>query len=232
MACFCCWASSRYSPLPDYDDDGKSDGVYKPAGSDRVVVTLLQAKKTPPANSTSSNDAVSNETNPLVDNARVLKHVSSFACAEGYIFVAGVSRKWRAAWNERFPRTTNRSDAARSVSRLAWSKDCGLPWDEKTAGYAAVFGGLEAIKYVRSQGCPWNEATCSMTAATGQLAVLRQDITVTVQDVAGYMEIFAHVRLLGFYSPGCCADCSLTKDVSTCCRKLNLWPFSVLPDSK
>lgn len=174
MACLCCWAPSRYTTLPDYDtEDGKPDGVYKLASNGHhTAKPVLVTKSTPIAFPVSSR-AVVDSTNPLVSNALVIKCVSSFASAEGFMFVAGVSRHWRAAWNDEGRRTTSRCNAARSVSRLTWSKDCGLPWDEKTAGYAAALGGLEELKYVRSEGCPWNELTCNMAAAAGRLEVLR-----------------------------------------------------------
>ncbi|CAM9349360.1 unnamed protein product, partial [Sphacelaria rigidula] len=191
LSCLCCWGASGYTDVPK----DAPDGIYKPPGNKKNSSnrkTLDSSTKTAVATPLpSSNDACwdSDTGNPLVDNTRVLRLVWSFSSAEAFLFIAGVSRHWRHAWggtnngsfhedngsNSGRPRATVTSlySAVQSTSCLAWSKDSGLPWNEKTAAYAAALGGLEQIKYARSQGCPWDEMTCSMVASTGQLELLR-----------------------------------------------------------
>ena len=52
-----------------------------------------------------------------------------------------------------------------SISRLAWAKERGCPWEESTNGRGfwkttfgciAVGGNVEVAEWARQNGCPWN----------------------------------------------------------------------------
>ena len=63
-------------------------------------------------------------------------------------------------------------DFVGSVERLAWAKENGCPWDERTSAAVAKGGHLEALRWAREHDCPWNEWTCLNAAMHGHLAVL------------------------------------------------------------
>ena len=46
-----------------------------------------------------------------------------------------------------------------SVSRLAWAKERGCPWNEKTCVAAALGGHLEVLQWARANSAPWGEWT-------------------------------------------------------------------------
>ena len=48
-----------------------------------------------------------------------------------------------------------------SVSRLAWAKERGCPWDARICREAAEGGHLEVLQWARANGCPWSEGTWS-----------------------------------------------------------------------
>ena len=51
-----------------------------------------------------------------------------------------------------------------SVSRLAWAKERGCPWDARTCAHAAWKGHLEVLQWARANGPPWDEWTCAYAA--------------------------------------------------------------------
>ena len=61
----------------------------------------------------------------------------------------------------------------RSVALLAWAKDHGCPWTEKTLSLTAEGGRLEVMRWAREHACPWDESTCAIAAAFGRLDVLK-----------------------------------------------------------
>lgn len=74
--------------------------------------------------------------NPLADHADVLQLTLDLASREGFLFVAGVSKRWREAWGAR-PTKTSMNSAVQSASKLAWARDCGCRWDALTCARAA-----------------------------------------------------------------------------------------------
>ena len=61
----------------------------------------------------------------------------------------------------------------KSVSLLAWARENGCPWDERTCAAAAATGNLEVLQWARANGCPWDSWTCSLAALGGRLEVLQ-----------------------------------------------------------
>ena len=61
----------------------------------------------------------------------------------------------------------------KSVSLLAWARENGCPWDERTCAAAAAAGNLEVLKWAREHGCPWDERTCAAAATGGHREVLQ-----------------------------------------------------------
>ena len=60
-----------------------------------------------------------------------------------------------------------------SVSRLAWAKERGCPWDENTCAKAAEGGHLEVLQWARANGAPWDKLTCARAAEGGHLEMLQ-----------------------------------------------------------
>ena len=60
-----------------------------------------------------------------------------------------------------------------SIGRLAWAKERGCPWDEKTFMCIARGGNVEVAKWARERGCPWDEWTCPIAANGGHLEMLQ-----------------------------------------------------------
>jgi hypothetical protein len=60
-----------------------------------------------------------------------------------------------------------------SAELLAWGKDSGCPWNERTCALAAGGGHLAALQWAREQDYPWTEAVCSAAAEGGHLEVLQ-----------------------------------------------------------
>ena len=60
-----------------------------------------------------------------------------------------------------------------SVSRLAWAKERGCPWDARICREAAEGGHLEVLQWARANGAPWDKWTCRTAAEGGHLEVLR-----------------------------------------------------------
>ena len=60
-----------------------------------------------------------------------------------------------------------------SVSRLAWAKERGCPWDARTCAHAAWKGHLEVLHWARANGAPWDAMTCRYAALCGHLEVLQ-----------------------------------------------------------
>ena len=50
-----------------------------------------------------------------------------------------------------------------SVSRLAWAKERGCPWDARICRYAAKGGHLEVLQWARANGAPWDKWTRSVS---------------------------------------------------------------------
>ena len=119
----------------------------------------------------SSSRSGSMERNPLRDHSDVLRNLIPFNTEEGYLFIAGVSKHWKAAWGDR-PKKTHLKIAVQSVSCLSWSKDSGCRWDVTICERAAFRGSLEAVRYARSHSCPWDVGTCINAAQGGHLEVL------------------------------------------------------------
>ena len=96
-----------------------------------------------------------------------------FARKEGYLFFAGVSSHWKAAWGVDTPKHTSLSAAVHSAARLTCARHGGCPWDEMICMLAASGGHLEALQYARAQGCPWDEKVSAAAAVGGKLDVLQ-----------------------------------------------------------
>jgi len=60
-----------------------------------------------------------------------------------------------------------------SVERLAWAKDNGCPWVERTCALIAGEGCLEVLQWARERGCPWDGQTCANAALGGHMDVLQ-----------------------------------------------------------
>lgn len=111
--------------------------------------------------------------NPLVDNADVLRHLAPFIRADGFLFIGGVSKRWREAWGANSPQETNLSTVVESPSRLSWARQSGCCWDEIVCAQAAEMGKLETLQYARAEGCAWGESTCIRAARAGHLPILQ-----------------------------------------------------------
>lgn len=132
--------------------------------------------------------------NPLVSNCDVLRHIKLFSSKKlDFLFFAGVSRQWRVAWddapgndggngddgaeeqgrNASSSKQTAVGAAVQSVSRLAWAKDCGCPWDTITSMRAASGGFLAVLQWARDHDCPVDEGACAAAAVDGHLEVLQ-----------------------------------------------------------
>jgi len=99
------------------------------------------------------------------------------------------SRDWCAWWSRRFNMTETRDKCMNRVIMVAaaegyldvlktyWSdlpKDkIPLLMDKLTCMWAASFGHLETLQWLRSQGCAWNSYTCSAAAERGHLKCLQ-----------------------------------------------------------
>jgi hypothetical protein len=64
-------------------------------------------------------------------------------------------------------------DFCTSVERLAWAKNNGCPWVERTCAIAAQGGRLDMLHWARKNDCPWDARTCAYAAAVGHLEVLK-----------------------------------------------------------
>ena len=124
-------------------------------------------------------------------DARVVfdAHVLSRLDGGDLAMLALVSRSMRAVVFDRFVFNTPLGDlkgvaAVRrelgrmpnfvgSVSRLAWAKERGCPWNAKTFMCIAEDGNLEVAKWAKERGCPWDEWTCTQAAKGGHLEVLQ-----------------------------------------------------------
>ena len=93
-----------------------------------------------------------------------------------------------------------------SVSRLAWAKERGCPWDENTCAKAAEGGHLEVLQWARANGCPWNKDPCAYAAAGGHLEVLQwarangcpwDEWTCTNAAEGGHLEVLQWARANG-----------------------------------
>ena len=71
------------------------------------------------------------------------------------------------------PKPIPLSSVTTSVPLLAWARDRGCPWDERTCAYAAKGGHLVVLEWARASGCPWDERTCAYAAEGGHLEVLK-----------------------------------------------------------
>ena len=76
-----------------------------------------------------------------------------------------------------------------SISRLAWAKERGCPWYEKTFTCIARGGNVDVAKWAKERGCPWVEVAdahvvldtaegdhlevCASAAAGGHLEMLQ-----------------------------------------------------------
>lgn len=147
------------------------------------------------AGATVDSDAgLSQQRNPLAHNRDVLRHIKLFASRNSdFLFFAGVSRQWKAAWedapsnggpngdddadgngqNAPSTKQTTVGAALQSVSRLAWAKDCGCPWNKMTSMQAASGGNIIVLQWARDRGCPVDENVCAAAAVAGHLEVLQ-----------------------------------------------------------
>jgi hypothetical protein len=60
-----------------------------------------------------------------------------------------------------------------SVQLIAWAKQKGCPWDEKTCATIATIGNIDVLKWAREHGCPWNYKTCTEAATEGHVEMLQ-----------------------------------------------------------
>jgi hypothetical protein len=64
----------------------------------------------------------------------------------------------------------------KSVVKLAWARENGLPWTDRGHGvttevsyFIAQGGHLDVLKYARALGCPWwDGASCNLLAPAFQ----------------------------------------------------------------
>ncbi len=56
---------------------------------------------------------------------------------------------------------------------LKWLRENGCPWSEDTCVAAASMGHLHILQWARENGCPWDEETCSSAAEYGHLDILQ-----------------------------------------------------------
>ena len=56
---------------------------------------------------------------------------------------------------------------------LQWLRTMGCEWDKQTSYNAAKSGNLKVLQWARAKGCPWDEYTCEMAASRGHLKVLK-----------------------------------------------------------
>lgn len=140
--------------------------------------------------------------NPLADHVDVVSNVVEFARNSGYLFVAGVSKHFKAAWGDT-PRTTSFDDMLQSPSHAAmltetecdryenkicptaaagghletikWARRKGLGWGIRTAttDRAAKGGYLELFQWCVANGCPWKYGACDLAASGGHLELVR-----------------------------------------------------------
>ncbi len=94
----------------------------------------------------------------------VLRHLMGFAAGDGFLFVAGVSRGWRAAWGIERPPETTIDAAVQSPSRLGWARASGLDWGPNVCARAAAGAHLATLRYARALKCPWDWRTCAHAA--------------------------------------------------------------------
>ena len=93
-----------------------------------------------------------------------------------------------------------------SVSRLAWAKERGCPWDARTCAHAAWKGHLEVLHWARANGAPWDAMTCRYAALCGHLEVLQwarangspwDENTCTYAAKHGHLEVLQWARANG-----------------------------------
>ena len=60
-----------------------------------------------------------------------------------------------------------------SVGLLAWAKENGCQWIERTFALAAEEGSLDVVQWARANWCPWDARTCRLAARGGQLEMLK-----------------------------------------------------------
>jgi len=63
-------------------------------------------------------------------------------------------------------------DFVGSVELLAWAKENGCPWIERTCAMIARHGHLQVLRRARELDCPWDVSTCAAAAEGGHLEVL------------------------------------------------------------
>ena len=108
----------------------------------------------------------------------LIKRVLYVAACEGYLEVfekywsQGPRKKLRELWDK------NTIDWAALYGRLEvmkWLRAKGCPWDRYTSSKAADRGQLEVLQWMRGQDppCPWNSDVCYEAASAGHLEVLR-----------------------------------------------------------
>ena len=108
----------------------------------------------------------------------LIKRVLYVAACEGYLEVfekywsQGPRKKLRKLWDK------NTIDWAALYGRLEvmkWLRAKGCPWDRYTSSKAADRGQLEVLQWMRGQDppCPWNSDVCYEAASAGHLEVLR-----------------------------------------------------------
>jgi hypothetical protein len=113
---------------------------------------------------------------PLGGGVRLPVDVLEFTGLAGrYLQLALVSRGWHSLYTQLRPdhRRTAVAAAVTTVPLLAWARDNGLPWDERTAGRIATGGHLEVLQQARADGCPWDKQVCNTAAIHGHLELLQ-----------------------------------------------------------
>lgn len=139
--------------------EGDSIGCHRSSNSSRGLELSSSLSRPPPPPPTTS---------PLAggggDPPTILRNLVSFASGEGFLYVAGVSKKWRDAWGVERPPETSIDAAVQSPSRLRWARASGCAWGWAVCARAAAGAHLATLHYARAIGCPWDWRTCAHAA--------------------------------------------------------------------
>lgn len=101
--------------------------------------------------------------NPVIDHVDILQLFMLFASDGNFLFVAGVSTRWRVAWGDR-PTIILIKVAVASASCLKSAKASRCPWTKQASLLAARGGHLDALRYVLAEGCPHDINACTEAA--------------------------------------------------------------------
>lgn len=116
----------------------------------------------------------------VFNNVDLVRHIIYFLGRDTYLFVAGVSKLWRFAWGDSWPKMTHINMAVQSAACLEWAWS-STSYGTHTASMvtlictrAAGGGHLESLQYAREErNCHWDQSTCAAAARGGHLAALQ-----------------------------------------------------------